>query len=175
MRAAGKPRAVKLRHSIDVEVAAAPFVPFQSLRSLDLDRLRRSRHAVVELGQFEAGCCKRTVRAVVQRGRVTDVDVDPCSDGKKDGKTKATPEMARLMTQARKKLAGSTPPRPRLPMPVARFFARNDHGDIDLEVTAICMTMCAEFLGTKVCTVCCITFGTGGREQMSCASILYPF
>src|SRR5262245_18136049 len=180
MPAARNRRSVKLRASVGVEVTPTPFVPFESVRALDLYRLAHTRHEVVELGQFEAGCCKRTARAVIRQGRVTEVTVDSCSEGKANGKSKAsskaTPGLARLMAAARAKLTGSTPPRPRLPMPVARFFRRNQRGDIDidLEIEAICLTHCIDFFGTKICTVCCIVF-SGGGEQINCGTIVHPF
>ena len=89
---------------MEFEVTPVPFVPFQSLRTLDLDRLARARHAVVELGQFESDRCKRTVRAVIKAGQVTEVKVDPC----RDAKAKVTPEFARLMARARATLKRST-------------------------------------------------------------------
>jgi len=172
MSAAKKPRSVSLRQALDIEVTPVAFVPFQSLRTLDLDRLGRGRH-VVELGQFEADCCKRTARAVVKQGYVTEVTVDACSDGK----VKGSPELAKLMARARKKLKASTSPRPRLPMPVARFFALNDHGDIDIQlrIESICFRTCIDFFGTQICTVCCMVFSPGGGEQVNCGSIINPF
>ena len=171
MAASRKPRSITLRQAVDVEVAPVPFVPFQSVRTLDLYRLARGRHEV-ELGQFEADCCKRTVRAIVRQGYVTEVTVDACSDRK----AKVTPEFARLMARARKKLKGSARPRPRLPLPVTRFFARNTQGDIEinLEITSICLRHCIVFFGTQICTICCITFGSGG-EQLNCGTIVNPF
>jgi len=172
MAAARKPRSISLRKALDIEVTPVPFVPFQSLRSLDLARLGRGRH-VVELGQFEAGCCKRTARAVVSRGHVTDVSVDACSDGK----AKASPELTKLMARARKKLKTSTSPRPRLPLPVARFFALNERGDIDIQlnIESICFRTCIDFFGTQICTICCMVFSPGGGEQVNCGSIINPF
>jgi hypothetical protein len=156
---------------VEFEVTPVPFVPFQSLRTLDLDRLARARHAVVELGQFESNRCKRTVRAVIKAGQVTEVKVDPC----RDVKAKVPPEFARLISRARRALKRSTPPTPRLPMSVARFFVRQTSGDIEIGPATVCLTICIDFFGTRICTVCCVIPDTGRGEQTNCGSIIHPF
>jgi hypothetical protein len=169
--AARRLRSVKLRQAVEFEVTPVPFVPFQSLRTLDLDRLARARHAVVELGQFESDRCKRTVRAVIKAGQVTEVKVDPC----RDAKPKVTPEFARLVARARATLKRSMPPTQRLPVSVARFFARHTHGDIEIGPATVCLTICIDFFGTRICTVCCVTPDTGRGEQSNCGSVIFPF
>ena len=163
-----KPRSVKLRQTVEFEVTPVPFVPFHSLQTLDLDRLARARHAVVELGQFESDRCKRTVRAVIKAGRVTEVKVDPC----RDAMAKVPRPFARLMQRAHAKLKRSTSSTPRLPISVASFFARNtDDGKIIIELGVVCVTVCIDFSGIHICATCCMDF----KGSTTCGSVVFPF
>jgi hypothetical protein len=154
----------KVRQAVPFTFTAVPFEQFQSVGALDFDLLSRARHAVVELGQFKGDCCNRTVRATIRRGQVTAVSVDPCADGE----VKLAPDMARFLAAGHRKLVRSMPPGPRLPMPVARFFRRvNDTGPvIVIDLSVVCMHTCVDILGTRVCTVCCITL----KGEVFCAS-----
>lgn len=159
-----KPRSVTLKHAVTFEITPVAFTPFQSIHTLDLDRLSRARRAVVELGQFDAGCCKRTTRAVIKRGQVTEVLVDPCSEGT----MKPTPQLAKLLSSARRKLSPSVPKGPRLPMPATRYFSAHG-GDtvVVLDLGILCWRTCVDFLGTRLCTVCCTYTWS---DQLFCAT-----
>src|SRR6185436_7779484 len=111
MASSTKSRSFKVRHTVELQFSTVPFEPLQSVRALDLDQLGRARHAVVELGQFDVGCCKRIARAVIKSGRVTGIKIDACTDGA----GKVTPELARLFARAQSKLKRSKSPAPRLP------------------------------------------------------------
>jgi hypothetical protein len=167
--AAKKLRSVKLRQAVQFEVTPVPFVPFQSLRTLDLDRLARARHTVVELGQFESERCKRTVRAVIKAGQVSEVKVDPC----RDAKARVPPAFAKLVARAHAKLKRSTSSTPRLPIPVASFFARNSNDDIVIVIDLsqpICYTVCIDFSGLRFCSTCCV----GITGPINCGSVFFP-
>jgi len=152
-----KTRAFKVRQPVEFRFSTVPFEPLHSLRALDLERLARARHAVVELGQFDADCCKRMARAVIKKGRVTEIKVDACTD--KPGKV--SPEFARLFARAQSKLKSSKAPAPRLPMPVARFFRQSALGDVTIDVDVhdgmTCCKVCTTMFGTLICSFCCGT------------------
>jgi len=160
-------RAFKVRQTVEFQFATVPFEPFQSVRALDLEQLARARSAVVELGQFEAGCCKRMARAVIKYGRVTAIKIDAC----KDGAGKVAPELARLFARAHAKLKRSKGPAPRLPMPVTRFFRRSALGEVTIDVGTIdnmtCYTVCISIVGALICSICC---GTSSSD-VSCMTM----
>jgi hypothetical protein len=151
-------RSLKLRQTVEFEFVPAAFVPFQSLRTLDVGKLETARHAVVEFGQFESNSCKRIVRAVIKDGQVTEVKLDACGDAK----GRLTTGFARLLARAHSKQKRSRTPAPRLPMPVASFFVRRStSGTItisgDVINGMICYSVCIDFFGTLICTTCCGT------------------
>ncbi len=153
-----QPRSLKLRQTVEFEFVPATFVPFQSLRTLDVGKLETAQHAVVEFGQFESSFCKRTVRAVIKDGQVTEVKLDACSDAK----GKVTPAFAALLARAHARQKRSRTPGPRLPMPVKSFFVRRSpFGAVtisgDVLDGMICYTVCVDFFGTLICTICCGT------------------
>src|SRR5262245_34367187 len=157
-----KARPVKFAQTVEVQFTPVPFEPFQSVRSLDLEQLARARRAVVELGQFEAGCCRRTARAVIQYGRVTSPERDACHDrAAKPGK--ASPELARLFARAHEMLQRSSGGGLRLPMPVKRFFRRRATGDVEITIEiqkgATCYRVCVSLPEMLACGYCCVFDG----------------
>ena len=163
-----KARAFKLRQTVELEFTPVPFEPFESVRSLDLEQLARSRRAVVELGQFETDCCRRTARAVIRKGRVTGIELDACKDraatpGKAKKPGNVAPEFARLFARAHEKLKRSNGGGLRLPMPVTRFFRRNAVGDVEITIEiqkgATCYRVCVSLPGILACGYCCVTNG----------------
>ena len=151
-------RSVKLQQGVEFEFVPATFVPFQSLQTLDVEKLAKARHAVVEFGQFESASCKQTLRAVIKNGRVTEVKLDACGDAK----VKLTAGFARLLARAHAKQKRSRTPAPRLPLPVASFFLRRGaFGDVtindDIINGMICYRVCIDFFGTLICSTCCGT------------------
>lgn len=158
-------RPIHLKHTVDVEVRAVPFTPFEALRSLDLERLRRAPRAVVELGRFESDCCGRTAQAIIRRGRVTEIKVDGCAGSRA---VKAAPEVAQLLALARKKLKARHAP-DKLPVPVGAFFRIfGDIITIDIPMSWTCMVICITVLGQRMCTTCCTTRGPGGGVSTTC-------
>ena len=160
-----KPRAAKLQQTVDVEVSRVPFVPFEAARRLDVDKLVRASRAVVELGQFESECCKRTVRAVVKKGYVTEVRIDPCEDGKPG---KLPRELDKLLARADAKLSSSRSKPVKLPIAVTDFFGARGFIDIDIPATWTCYTICVGFFGYVACFVCCVTTIHDGSKIYEC-------
>lgn len=153
-----QPRSIKLRQAVEFEFVPAAFVPFQSLKTLDVGKLETARHAVVEFGQFESEFCKRTVRALIKDGQVTEIKLDDC----KDANRKVTPAFAKLFARADAKLKRSRTPAPKLPMPVTSVFLRRSaFGDVEIKTDVvngqICCTVCINIFGTNICTFCCGT------------------
>jgi hypothetical protein len=133
-------------HKIRVDVELAPFKVLESVRYLDVARLARAASATIELGFFETDCCHRTVRAVVRKGMVTELLLEPCDDKKMQ---RPSPELLRLFELARRHL----PKRRRSghgPLPLPEFL---DHvAEVTVE-TITCIRIC--ILG--FCFVCCTT------------------
>jgi hypothetical protein len=153
-----QPRSLKLRQTVEFELVPAAFVPFQSLRTLDIGKLETARHAVIECGQFESTCCKRTVRAVIKDGNVTEIELEACGDAN----GKVTPAFATLLARAHASQKRSRSPARKLPMPVTSFFVRRStFGAVtisdDVLDGMICYTVCIDFFGTRICTICCGT------------------
>jgi len=117
-RASKRSGSVTLTHPVKVTVTPARFHEFASLRQLDVARLKRAARQRIEVGYFESDCCRRMVHAVVQKGRVTKLELEPCK-----GETPATPELTQVIKASLRRLGarpgGSRP----LPMPIEKFMS----------------------------------------------------
>lgn len=111
-------RSVVLKQRVTVEVSEVRVTPFESLRHLDVERLSRATKARFEVGTVESGCCRRIARAVVQKGKVTKLELEPCSKP-----VRMTPEIRRTVEAAVKQLK-IRPEKDPLPIPVGEFLAR---------------------------------------------------
>lgn len=134
---------LSIDHSVKIEIREAQLTPLESLKHLDVAKLKKAARAEVELGHIEGGCCSQLVRAVIRKGMVTDIAIDQCPDA-----AKVTPDLARLLNKARRKakaaLGGRTDS---LPMPVETFFA-----NVALSIkTLVCHQIC--LFGW--CITCC--------------------
>jgi len=110
---------IVLHPRVEVRVSEVPFKPFDSLRHLDIERLRRAARARFEVGTFESGCCRRVAYAVVRKGMVTKLEFEPCQ------KTlRVTPELERVVRAAWKELAARRSATTSLPIPVSKFLAK---------------------------------------------------
>ena len=146
------------RHSTRIEVRRPQFRLLAAVRQLDVDRLARAARAEIEVGYYEASCCRQLVKAIVRNGKVTELTGEPCSNGK-PGRPHG--ELLRVLNAAGRRLASDGPP-PRLPMPVATFLG--SAARITIRWTE-CVEICI-FQG--FCFVCCRHAGTNdwscGRE-----------
>ena len=105
---------LSIDHSVKIEIRQAKLTPLESLKHLDVAKLKKASRAEVELGHIEGGCCSQLVRAVIRKGMVTDIAIDQCPDA-----AKVTPDLARLLNKARRKakaaLGGRTDREPAQP------------------------------------------------------------
>ena len=137
------PRSMTIRQTVGFTVRRAPFRTLESLERLDVQRLERAARARFEVGWFESGCCRRMVHAIVEKGRVTRLEIEPCPAPEKLG-----PEWRAAVQAARKALARQTPGKHHLPVRVDQFLARAEQ--LTIEVYG-CFTICA----FGYCLECC--------------------
>jgi hypothetical protein len=137
------PHRVVQKQRIAVEVRPVPFKTFDCVRHLDVSSLSRAAHARFEVGRFEAGCCHRTVHAIVRKGMVTRLEVERCS-----GSVRLDPDLKKVVEHARKKLAGGRRGSKKLPVPVSKFLAAPKGLTIDV---SFCFMIC--IFGW--CLICC--------------------
>jgi hypothetical protein len=133
------------KHTVPIEVRRAEFELLASVALLDGAKLARAARAKIELGYFKTDCCRNLVRAIVEKGMVVKLTVEPCSDHKS---RPASAELVRLLDLARQHV---TPPNGRPfshPVPVAEFM--REAGDITIQ-TITCVQIC--IFGR--CWVCC--------------------
>ena len=139
------PPLTAFRHAVRVEVRRPEFDLLASVKQLDVAKLARAARAEFEVGYFEAGCCRRLVRAFVRKGKVTGLVAEPCES---ERPAKASPELARLLNVARRRAARRGEPPVRLPIPVADFVSNAR----SLTIRSItCVEIC--FFG--FCFYCC--------------------
>ncbi len=87
-----------LRHTARVEVRRAEFELLASVPHLDVAKLARVARGEIEVGYFRTDCCRQFVRAIVQKGMVTELVVEPCSDDKPEP---ASPELVASLEDRR--------------------------------------------------------------------------
>lgn len=139
------------RFPVDVEVYRPEFEPLGSLAHLDVEKLSRAAHAEIELGYVKTGCCPLLVRAVVRKGKVTEIRAASSAEGKPES---ASPGLERVLEEARRRMGGGKGRPPRLPVPVAVFM--QNLGDISTE-TITCISICF----FEHCLICCKVESTG--------------
>jgi hypothetical protein len=117
-----------------------------SVRHLNFQSLEKAAHAEVEPGEVKTECCHHLVRAVIRKGSVTGLKIEPIS---KEARTPITPALRPLVDAVKRKLKVHSSKAPKFPILVAKFFV----GDVaDISVTTItCIQIC--FFGW--CTACC--------------------
>jgi len=136
---------IRFNQSVPIEVTPAPFVMLESVRHLDLKALAGSKRSEVEIGYFDTGC-HQLVRAVIEDGIVTAVNVDPCPE---EGLEEATPELESLLKSAFRRARKSQ--KPFKPQPVEPFMAR-----LRQQITIDTIT-CVQICIFGFCFVCCTT------------------
>jgi hypothetical protein len=153
------------KYPAQVEVRRPKFEPFASLRQLDLEKLASAEIAKVELGYLKTECCQQLVRAIVRKGMVTEIQVQPCDE---PGRIKPSPEMMKLVAAALKRAAKGSPRPPKFPMTFPAML------ESLISVTTItCIQICV----FGWCIACCIG-PTGnvfcGRVTIDTTSGPYP-
>src|SRR5690242_10372026 len=91
-------------YPVKVEVRAAEFEQYSSLRYLDMSKLSKGNHKI-EVGLVKGGCCGLRAFAVVRAGMVVAVEVEPCPESKKP----LSKNDRALVAAAYKKIGGRPP------------------------------------------------------------------
>ena len=98
-----------------VEVRRGEFEPLDSIGLLDVDKLSQGSHKLV-VGYVRGGCCPAKTHAIVRAGKVIDVTVEACKEGRK-----LTKEAKAIIEEAKRR--GYFPKRAKwTPVPVHEFF-----------------------------------------------------
>jgi hypothetical protein len=139
------PPLTTFKHTARIEVRRAEFELLASVRHLDVTKLARVAKAEIELGYFKTDCCGQLVRAIIKKGMVTALVVEPCLD---DKERPPSSELARVVEIARRHVA----PRDAvsLPIPVADFLS-------DAAALTIKTITCVQICIWGFCFVCCTT------------------
>ena len=99
-----------------VEVRRGEFEPLDSIGLLDLHKLSHGSHKLC-VGYVRGGCCPAKTHAIVRAGKVIDVTIEPCKEGRK-----LTKEARAVVEEAKRR--GYFPKRGKwTPVPVHEFFS----------------------------------------------------
>lgn len=142
----GKARLLsKFKHPLEFEVIAPTFEPLASLKFLDISKLTKGKHKL-EIGWLKGGCCPKKVHAIISKGMIQDLRVEPCDEAEK-----APPrEFAGLFAAAR---ASIKTPEPFKPIPVQEIAMIWDGYPSRWGTGAGCIYICV----WHYCLFCCNT------------------
>jgi hypothetical protein len=133
----------EFKHLVRFKILEPEFRPLASLKNLDVKRLRTGSH-VIEVGFLHGGCCPKLVRAVVRKGYVTGLEVDPC-----EGTTMArSKDVRQLFEHARRQLKA---PRKWTPVAIDEFLPQVLARKPIWGTGAGCFYICSE----HYCLFCC--------------------
>ncbi len=143
-----------LKYTTQVNVAIPKFQLLSSVKYLDAETLSHASKVKIEVGFFKTPCCERQVRAVIEGGMVTSLELEPCSE--------LTPASADLLAfvSAALKRARRSASRKWKPIPIRQFLARPEQIN-EIE------TNCIEFTIFGRTIFCCQT----GSGPISCVRI----
>ena len=111
-------RSITINQRVRVTITPAPFHLFESVRQLDVARLKRAARQRIEVGYFESECCRRMVHAVVRKGQVVKLELEPCEGG-----APATADTEQVARAALKRLGVKPGGGKVLPVPVETFVS----------------------------------------------------
>ena len=113
---------MKFKYEADVEVIPADFHIFDAVHHLDPHYYANAPKSIIHLGYLHGLCCRRMVTAIVEKGMVTQIEMEPC-----DAEHKDAVDLASKLNWAelREKLP-KPPPLPHFPMPLTDFVERLD-------------------------------------------------
>lgn len=144
-----------ITRKIPVEIIQPRFEVFQSLADLDLEKLARTRRSTLEIGTLSSGACQQLVRAVVVRGMVTAIEIEPC---RKEGNAKAPADLVEAVRDAARIARRVQRPQRWKPIPVARL-AQSARSMLIDSITCYrfciwghCIICCSTVAGQIVCT-----------------------
>jgi hypothetical protein len=155
------PRSIVLRQRFEIEATPVPFTTFDSVRHLDVARLSRAAHARVELGYFDTGCCRRVLHAVVRKGLVTKLELEPCKEPVRMT-PELKPELKKVLQAVGKKLRARKSGSYTLPMPVKKLLG-------DQTIFYFSGWWCTKICVFGHCLICCKHVGGGGPVWSGCA------
>jgi hypothetical protein len=144
---------IKLKHEIEVEVHPVKFHWFDAIRHLDLNHYAQVPATTIEIGYHETDCCRRMFSAVVEKGMVTKVEIEPCKDDNKE----LAADLAKKLNIAEIREKLPKPAELSLPMPLTRFT----------EDLAIEWWTCFRICGFGYCLFCC--YGNTNGPWVSCS------
>jgi hypothetical protein len=138
---------IKLKQEIEFEIQPVKFHWFEAARHLDLNYYANVPTTTLEIGYYGTDCCRRMLTAVVEKGMITKLELEPC----KNDNEELAAELAKKLNveEIREKL-----PKPvelSLPMPLARFN----------EDLAIEWWTCFRICGFGYCIFCCFGYTHG--------------
>jgi hypothetical protein len=133
-------------HPTKVTVRESKFELLDSVRHLDLRSLEKAARADVELGEVKTECCHHLVRAVIRKGMVTGLQIEPIS---KEARTPITPELRKLLGVVKRKLEARRRPGVRFPLAVAKFFGT------DIAAISVTTIICVQICMFRWCSSCC--------------------
>ena len=136
---------VTFKYPVLIEVRRPKFEPFASLRQLDLEKLASAELAKIELGYVKTECCQQLVKAIVRKGIVTEVQVQPCDEA---GRIKPSSELRKVIAAALKRAARGNPRPPKFPMTFPAML------ESLLSITTI---TCVQICIFGWCIACCQT------------------
>ena len=161
-----KLRTFTLTYPVRVRVTHARLEALASLKYIDTAELARAARAEIAVGFVKTDCCRHVVRAVVRKGMVTAIQIEPAD---KDKQTRITPEFRRLMNAARRRARGDRGWPDRLPVPVTTFLARAFDGSITI-------IQCIQICLFGWCIACCFNGDIAfcGKVTVDTTSGPYP-
>jgi hypothetical protein len=169
-RSGKRPRPLlSFNHPVQVTVRATKFKWLDSVRHLKIASLAKAARAEVEVGEVETGCCQHLVRAVIRKGMVTRLEIQPIS---KEARTPLGPDFRKLLAVVKRRLQATRPPQPRFPVPVPKFF----EADRDPDPFGITVITCIEICVFGWCFSCCFhgDIAICGRVYIDGTDLPYP-
>ena len=147
-----KPRMTAVfKHSVPVEVRRPRFKLSTAIAEIDPARLSRKARVEIEVGRFGGDGCGQVVTAIVKKGTVAQLRVEPCKEVQA---MRNDPALRSLVTAARRQIGvGATPGKWR-PIPFAAF--QSSAAALIIQ-TITCIQICIY----GHCIVCC-TLPQGG-------------
>jgi hypothetical protein len=147
-------RTITFEHSLKVTVRRPSLERASSLKYLDAGRLARAVKAEFEFGHLTAGCCRRSVYALVRKGMVVGFRMEGCTECKS---VRLSTEIRSLIRAAQRRL-GDPPDREWRPVPVVEFLQNT--------ATIVIEGTCYLFCIWGICIFCC-SFGRGWGRHCS--------
>jgi hypothetical protein len=88
---------------VNVEVIQPAFEPLASAKVLDLAKLSQGNHRI-EVGWLKGGCCPKLVYALISKGMIQNLEVEPCEEAE----VAVPEEIVAVFAEARKRIKDPT-------------------------------------------------------------------